>query len=302
MAGSTLLMARRVPSPAPVIADTLAVLASGEKIAALGWMDPKGIDHNAAQTQLIATQEKSDYLLNGEIGYVLHGNSADVLIVAARESTSGDGTNIGLFVVPAQSPGVECTPTPTMDQTRPQARIRFKNVRVDKNAMIAGFDTGLSVLRRSLYLVGVAMAAEQVGVAQQCLDMSVRYACERKQFNRPIGSFQVIKHRCADMMLYVESMRSAVWFAAGVADTFINAETTEEEFTKTFMEVSTMAQSYCVEHCFSCAAESIQIHGGVGFSWEYDTHLYFKRAQSSESLLGNSAWHKEQLAQLVVDA
>ena len=142
-------------------------------------------------------------------------------------------------------------------------------------------------LRKTLDLAAVALAAEQVGGAQKCLDHSVQYAKERIQFGRPIGSFQAIKHKCADMMVAVESARSASYYAGWVA-----AQDGEDLST-----VASLAKAYCSDAYFQCAAESLQIHGGVGFSWEYDVHLYFKRAKSTESFLGDAAYHRERVAQ-----
>jgi alkylation response protein AidB-like acyl-CoA dehydrogenase len=135
----------------------------------------------------------------------------------------------------------------------------------------------------------VALAAEQVGGAQKCLDSSVAYACEREQFGRPIGSFQAIKHKCADMMVEVESARSAAYYAGCVA-----AEGSDE-----LAVCASLAKAYCSDAYFRCAADAIQIHGGVGFTWEYDCHLHFKRAKSSESFLGEPADHRERVARQI---
>ena len=142
-------------------------------------------------------------------------------------------------------------------------------------------------LQRALGLTVAALAAEQVGGAQRCLDLSVEYAKQRVQFGRPIGSFQAIKHMCADMMVEVESARSASYYAGCVA-----AEDGDE-----LPLAASLAQAYCSESYFRCAADAIQIHGGVGFTWEYDVQLYFKRAKSSESFLGDAAYHRERVAQ-----
>jgi len=132
----------------------------------------------------------------------------------------------------------------------------------------------------------IALAAEQLGGAERCLDMAVAYATERVQFGRPIGSFQAIKHKCADMLVLVESARSAVYYAAAA-----QAEGAAEVPT-----LASLAKAYCSDAYFRCAADCIQIHGGVGFTWEYDAHLYFKRAKSSETLLGDATFHRERIA------
>ena len=125
-----------------------------------------------------------------------------------------------------------------------------------------------------------------MGAAERCLNTAVEYAKVRFQFGRAIGSFQAIKHKCADMMVKVESARSAAWYASWVA-----AELPEE-----IPSAAALAQSYCSEAFFECAAESIQIHGGIGFTWEHEAHLYFKRAQSSRTLLGAPAQHRARFA------
>jgi alkylation response protein AidB-like acyl-CoA dehydrogenase len=173
-----------------------------------------------------------------------------------------------------------------MDQTRKQARIEF----FAAAARLVGAEGGADrVLSRTLDLAAVALAAEQVGGAQRCLDMSVDYAKNRIQFGRPIGSFQAIKHKCADMLMEVESAKSAAYYAVWAA-----AEDSEE-----LPVVASLAKSYCSEAYFHAAGENIQIHGGIGFTWEHDAHLYFKRAKSSELLLGDPSYHRDLLARRI---
>ena len=181
---------------------------------------------------------------------------------------------MSLFAVQGTPPGLTRTPLPTMDQTRKQARLEF----ADTPAALIGTDGGAEAgLSKTLDLAAVALAAEQVGGAQHVLDASVEYAKTRIQFGRPIGSFQAIKHKCADMLLEVESAKSAAYYAAWAA-----AEDSDE-----LPVVASLAKSYCSEAYFHAAAENIQIHGGIGFTWEHPAHLYFKRAKSSELLLGD---------------
>jgi alkylation response protein AidB-like acyl-CoA dehydrogenase len=173
-----------------------------------------------------------------------------------------------------------------MDQTRKQAKLEFDGV---TGQLIGNEGEGWTVLSTVLDLAAVALAAEQVGGAQKCLDMSVEYAKVRVQFGRPIGSFQAIKHKCADMLLEVESGKSAAYYAAWAA-----AEDNEE-----LPVAASLAKAYCSDAYFHAAAENIQIHGGIGFTWEHDAHLYFKRAKSSEILLGDATYHRELLAQRI---
>jgi alkylation response protein AidB-like acyl-CoA dehydrogenase len=191
-----------------------------------------------------------------------------------------------LFTVAGDAEGLTRTPLATMDQTRKQARLEFGGT----PAKLLGTEgEGWPVLSRVLDLAAVALAAEQVGGAQKCLEMSVDYAKVRVQFGRPIGSFQAIKHKCADMLLEVESAKSAAYYAGWAA-----AELNEELPT-----VASLAKAYCSDAYFHAAAENIQIHGGIGFTWEHDAHLYFKRAKSSQLLLGDPTYHRELLAQRI---
>jgi alkylation response protein AidB-like acyl-CoA dehydrogenase len=191
-----------------------------------------------------------------------------------------------LFSVAGDAAGLERTALSTMDQTRKQAKLAFSGTPA---TLIGTEGAGWNVLNKVLDLAAVALAAEQVGGAQRCLDASVEYAKERVQFGRPIGSFQAIKHKCADMLLEVESSKSAAYYAGWCA-----AELNDE-----LPSVASLAKSYCSEAYFHCAAENIQIHGGIGFTWEHPAHLYFKRAKSSELLFGDPTYHRELLAQRI---
>jgi alkylation response protein AidB-like acyl-CoA dehydrogenase len=213
--------------------------------------------------------------------FVIDGNNANLVLVAGRTDKG-----VSLFAVEGGAAGMTATPLATMDQTRKQARLEFTST----PARLVGEEGAAApVLSRTLDLAAVALAAEQVGGAQRCLDMAVEYAKTRIQFGRPIGSFQAIKHKCADMLLEVESAKSAAYYAGWAA-----AEDSEE-----LPVVASLAKSYCSEAYFHAAAENIQIHGGIGFTWEHDAHLYFKRAKSSELMLGDPSYHRELLAQRI---
>ncbi|NCZ93288.1 MAG: glycosyltransferase [Actinobacteria bacterium] len=155
---------------------------------------------------------------------------------------------------------------------------------------VSGVIAACALIRRSVFdLAAVALAAEQVGGAQKVLEMAVEYAKVRVQFGRPIGSFQAIKHKCADMLLEVESAKSAAYYGMWCASE-MNAE---------LASTASLAKAYCSEAYFHAAAENIQIHGGIGFTWEHPAHLYFKRAKSSELLFGDPTYHRELLAQRI---
>ncbi|HWD53781.1 MAG TPA: acyl-CoA dehydrogenase family protein [Acidimicrobiales bacterium] len=255
-------------------------IASGETIATLaitednGKWDFSGIECKAAQLG-------DGWVLDGHKMFVLDGHVANLMVTAART-----GKGVSLFAVAGDAAGLTRTPLPTMDQTRKQARLEFSGT----PAVLIGAEGGAEAgLAKTLDLAAVALAAEQVGGAQRVLDASVDYAKTRIQFGRPIGSFQAIKHKCADMLLEVESAKSAAYYAAWAA-----AEDSDE-----LPVVASLAKSYCSEAYFHAAAENIQIHGGIGFTWEHPAHLYFKRAKSSELFLGDPSYHRELLAQRI---
>jgi alkylation response protein AidB-like acyl-CoA dehydrogenase len=255
-------------------------IASGETIATVAFTEPSGKWDEAGIT-MAATKSGDDWKLSGTKMFVLDGHTADLIIVAARTSAG-----VSLFVVSGDAAGLTRTALSTMDQTRKQAKLEFS----DTPARLIGTDgAGWTVLSTVLDLAAVALAAEQVGGAQRCLDMAVEYAKVRVQFGRPIGSFQAIKHKCADMLLEVESGKSAAYYAGWCA-----AEMNEE-----LPSVASLAKAYCSEAYFHAAAENIQIHGGIGFTWEHPAHLYFKRAKSSELLFGDPTYHRELLAQRI---
>jgi alkylation response protein AidB-like acyl-CoA dehydrogenase len=255
-------------------------IASGETIATLAITEDNG-KWDFSGIECAATKKGDGWVLHGHKMFVIDGHVADLIIVAARS-----GAGVSLFAVQGDAAGLTRTPLPTMDQTRKQARLEFAEV----PAVLIGVDGGAEAgLSKTLDLAAVALAAEQVGGAQHVLDASVEYAKTRIQFGRPIGSFQAIKHKCADMLLEVESAKSASYYAAWAA-----AEDSDE-----LPVVASLAKSYCSEAYFHSAAENIQIHGGIGFTWEHPAHLYFKRAKSSELLLGDPSYHRELLAQRI---
>jgi len=256
----------------------LPTIASGETIATLAITEDSGRwDVEAITTK--AKKQDGAWTLDGHKSFVLDGHTAGLVLVAARTEAG-----LSLFAVEGDAAGLTRTPLATMDQTRKQARLEFAGT----PATLVGRDgEAAGGLEKTLQLAAVALAAEQVGGAQRVLDNAVEYAKNRMQFGRPIGSFQAIKHKCADMLLEVESAKSAAYYGAWAA------ATDDEELAL----AASLAKSYCSEAYFHCAAENIQIHGGIGFTWEHHAHLYFKRAKSSELLLGDPAYHRELLAQ-----
>ncbi len=260
--------------------DFLPGIASGETIATVAFTEPSG-KWDEAGVAMEATSNGDGWTLSGTKSFVLDGHLAQLVIVAART-----GKGVSLFAVEGDASGLTRTSLSTMDQTRKQAKLDFENVA----ARLVGTEgEGWNVLSTVLDLVAVGLAAEQVGGAQKVLDMAVEYAKVRVQFGRPIGSFQAIKHKCADMLLEVESAKSAAYYGMWCAS----------EMNDELPSVASLAKAYCSEAYFHAAAENIQIHGGIGFTWEHPAHLYFKRAKSSELLFGDPTYHRELLAQRI---
>ncbi|MEY4164405.1 MAG: hypothetical protein RLZ84_1403 [Actinomycetota bacterium] len=255
-------------------------IASGETIATLATTEPSG-KWDASGITAEAKGSGSDFTINGTKSFVIDGHTANLIIVAAKT-----GKGISLFAVEGDAKGLTRTALSTMDQTRKQAKLEFK----DTPAKLIGTEgAGWDVLSKVFDLAAIGLAAEQVGGAQKVLEMSVEYAKVRVQFGRPIGSFQAIKHKCADMLLEVESAKSAAYYGMWCAS----------EMNDELPSVASLAKAYCSEAYFHAAAENIQIHGGIGFTWEHPAHLYFKRAKSSELLFGDPTYHREQLAQRI---
>ena len=252
---------------------------------------------DASAVQAIASRDGDDYVLNGTLRYVPDGHTAGLLVIAARETGSVGEHGISLFLVAADSVGVERVYLPTMDQTRKQASVVLRDVRVAASDRMGGEGEAWPQLQKIVELASIATAAEQMGGAQQILDATVAYTKERVQFNRPIASFQAVKHKAADMMLRAEVARSAVYYAACVAEEALNDGPLAQELA----EAASVAKAWCSDAYFRNAGDGLQLHGGVGFTWEYDVHLHFKRAKSSEQFLGNGAWHREQVAALLLD-
>ena len=258
--------------------ELLAGIASGEKIVSVAHAEPNG-RWDLAGIEMRARAKGDDFELDGTKSWVLDGHGADTLLVVAR---SDEG--LALFRVDAAAEGLTRDLVPSLDLTRKLAHLNF--AATPATQVSRGDQT--ENLEKVLSLTLAALAAEQVGGAQKCLEMSVEYAQTRLQFGRPIGSFQAIKHKCADMLVSVEFAKSAAYNAC-----FAAAE------GESLREAAAVAKSYCSESYFHAAADCIQIHGGMGFTWEHPAHLYFKRAKASDLLFGDAAHHREALAGLI---
>ena len=262
-------------------AGLLSSLASGQRIATLAIFE-RAHDWRPDGPSTAAVRTDDGWRIDGSKRAVLAGETADTLLVTAVTDYG-----VGLFVVESDASGVEIEPEPVLDLTRRQATIEFDSVTVDDGARLGDGDAAPG-LERALSVARVALAAEQVGGAQACMEMSVDYAKTRHQFGRPIGSFQAIKHRCANMLMKVEHARSAAYYAARVADH-------PDELSL----ASPLAAAVASEAYVWVAGETIQVHGGVGFTWEHDAHVYLKRAKASSLLFGSPGYLRDLLGRAI---
>jgi alkylation response protein AidB-like acyl-CoA dehydrogenase len=255
-------------------ADYLPGIVAGDTIATVALAD----DGRSWQGPVTAEHGAKGWVLSGESRYVLDAGSSSVIFVLAR---TAEGS--GVFAVETGAPEVTVRAEPTLDETRKLASVQFRGVAA--RAIAPG--TGITdALERTLDRACIALACEQVGGAQFALQDAVAYAKARVQFGKPIGAFQALKHRFADMQVLVENARSAANYARWSVDRDVQG----------VGEAAAIAKSYCSDAYYKVAAENIQIHGGNGFTWEYSAHLYYKRAVSSQYLLGDSSFHLQRLA------
>ncbi len=267
----------------------LTKIAAGEAKVALAWTEPNA-RWDAAGVTATAKAADGGYVLNGTKLFVLDAHLADAVVVVAR-TTEGKQPEQGvsLFLVPKGTAGLETKLLPTMDQTRKLCEVALRDVRVPAAALLGAKDGGWAPLARVVERASVALCAEMCGGAQKVLDMTVEYAKIRVAFGRPIGSYQGVKHRAADMLVDVENARSLTYYAAWAVD---------ENVPEAALAAS-MAKAYCSDAYRKTAGAGIQLHGGIGFTWEHDLHLYFKRAKSSEFTFGDATYHRERVAQLI---
>lgn len=257
--------------------DYLPGLASGETIGTVALAEDTGSWQPSAVTAA-ATSTDDSWVINGHKNFVLDGAVADLVLVAAR---SDDG--VGVFAVDGGASGLEVEPLTTMDQTRKQARLTFSETPA---RLIGSFEAAEPALSAMLDLAAIALSAEALGGTGMVLDMAVDYAKVREQFGRKIGSFQAIKHKCASMLVELESSRSAAYYALWAASV------RDPDVPK----VASLAKAFCLDAFMSACGENIQIHGGIGFTWEHPAHLYLKRAKNAQLFLGSSDFHRQQLA------
>ncbi|VWD23144.1 acyl-CoA dehydrogenase [Burkholderia aenigmatica] len=278
----------------PLANGWLAKIAEGACSATLAL--PFDLQAGARQLPVVAEETAGGYALSGKLEQVIDGARADLLLVPAR--IANEGQSIGLFAIDvATASGLKVTPLNTLDATRPIARVVLDEACVSREALLAGGTAVAQVLERTAWFAALALAAEQLGGAQQCLDLTLDYTSQRVQFGRAIASFQAVKHRCAQMMVLIESARSAVLGAAHAWD----AEAGSAQPSDALRADIAAAKSAANDAYAFCAQEAIQLHGGVGFTWEYDPHLYFKRAQASGSQFGTTPQLLEWIASHAID-
>jgi alkylation response protein AidB-like acyl-CoA dehydrogenase len=262
-------------------------ISSGEMIFTLAVAEGSG-RFDSAGVDLPARKDGKGYVLEGEKLFAADAHVADRIIVAARTRTAGDRDDgVTLFVVDRNAAGVVVEQLPNADMTRRTCRVRLDRVRVASSDVLGREHEGGSVLRKVALQAAAGASVEMVGTAQRALDLSVQYAKERVQFGKPIGSFQAVKHKCVDMLIAVENARSLCYHAAW----------TVAENSPDAPPAVAMAKAYTSEIGKNVCSDAIQVHGGIGFTWEHDMHLYYRRALAIDAGWGNASFHREVVAQ-----
>jgi alkylation response protein AidB-like acyl-CoA dehydrogenase len=263
-------------------------ITAGEVKVALAWTEP-ALRWDAAGIALPAREAGGGFILSGSKLFVGDAHLADILVVAVRTrdgSTMEDG--VSLFLVPRDTPGLTIALMPTIDETRKLCEVRFDNLSLPASALLGEKHSGWAPLSRVVARATVALCAEMCGGAQQVLDMTVDYAKLRIAFGKPIGSFQGVKHQAADMLVAIENAKSLTYYAAWAFD---------QGLDEAPLAVS-MAKAAASDMARKVAGTGIQLHGGIGMTWEHDLQLYFKRAKASEVAFGDATWHRERVARL----
>jgi alkylation response protein AidB-like acyl-CoA dehydrogenase len=267
----------------------LSKISAGQAKTTLAFTEPNA-RWDAAGITASAKESGGKFTLTGTKLFVLDAHVADVLVVAARtREGKRPEEGLSLFLVPKGAKGLDVKLLPTMDQTRKLCEVTFNDVTVGADALLGAKDQAWGPLSRVLDRATVALCAEMCGGAQRVLDMTTDYAKIRIAFGKPIGSYQGVKHRAADMLVEVENAKSLTYYAAWAMD---------ENVPEAPLAAS-MAKAYVSDAFRRTAGAGIQLHGGIGFTWEHDLHLYFKRAKSSEFTFGDASYHRERVAQLI---
>jgi alkylation response protein AidB-like acyl-CoA dehydrogenase len=265
--------------------EVLSAIAAGDARATLAFTEPSG-RWDAEGVTLSAQKSGDGWTLNGTKLFVPGAGVADYMVVAARTRSSGE-EGITLFLVKGRPAGMSVKPLSTLDMTHKWYEVKFDNVQLGGDALMGEADKGWVPLRRALDWATAGICAEMVGGAQKVLEDSVEYAKTRQQFGKPIGIYQAVSHKLADMLLEVESAKSVTYYAAWTVD----ADAPDRALA------CSIAKAYTSDAYRHATGSGIQVHGGIGFTWEHDMHLYFKRAKASEVTLGDPTFHRELVAE-----
>ncbi|HEV3405829.1 MAG TPA: acyl-CoA dehydrogenase [Candidatus Dormibacteraeota bacterium] len=265
--------------------EVLGAIAQGSARATLAFTEPTG-RWDADGVALKATQSGGGWRLDGVKTFVPDAHTADYIAVVAR-SRGGGEEGLTLFLIDGRPKGMTIKPLETMDMTRRWCEVRFDGVQLAADAVMGAPDKAWPALKRALEWATAALCAEMVGGVQKVLETSTEYAKTRHQFGKPIGIYQAVSHKIADMLVLSESGRSATYYAAWA----VEADAPDRSLA------ASMAKAYVSDAYRKVAGDGIQVHGGIGFTWEHDMHLYFKRAKSSEVTLGDATYHRELVAQ-----
>jgi alkylation response protein AidB-like acyl-CoA dehydrogenase len=263
----------------------LPAIAGGAARATVAFLDAE-LDWRPEATATRAEPVPGGVRLTGAKQWVPWAHVADLLLVPARGPEG-----LSLFLVEAGAKGLDLSPIPAMDPGMRWSTVRLDGVRVGQGARLGEPGAAAGILDGLLRRGAVGAAAMMLGAARRCLDMSVAYAKVREQFGQPIGSFQAVRHRCAEMLLEVENAHAAAYYAAWALD----ADAADAALA------ASVAKAYVSEAARRVCGEAIQVHGGIGFTWEYDLHLYFKRAKTLEAAWGDADYHRELVVQQIAD-
>jgi alkylation response protein AidB-like acyl-CoA dehydrogenase len=265
--------------------EALSAIAAGDARATLAFTEPSG-RWDADGITLSAQKAGDGWTLNGTKLFVPGAGVADFTVVAARTRSTGED-GITLFLVKGRPAGMTVRALATLDMTHKWYEVKFDNVQLGADALMGEPDKGWTPLRRALDWATAGICAEMVGGAQKVLEDSVEYAKTRQQFGKPIGIYQAVSHKLADMLLEVESAKSVTYYAAWTVD----ADAPDRALA------CSIAKAYTSDAYRHATGSGIQVHGGIGFTWEHDMHLYFKRAKASEVTLGDPTFHRELVAE-----
>ena len=271
-------------SPSGLKNKILPEIISGSKIGSFGIYENDRYEINDENISTVAESNDDGYILNGKKSYVMFGDTSDYFAILAK---SKDGFKF--IMVDKDAPGVTIAETTSLDQTRPMAEIKLENVEVVKENFMFDIEEDKNIWNKVKHISISFLSMEQVGGAQACLDMSTEYAKERIQFGRPIGSFQAIQHMCADMLLQIESAKSIAYSSVRVDS---------EDIVELEMS-SSMAKAYCSDVFNKVSGDNIQVHGGIGFTWEHPAHLYFKKAKSDSLIFGTARSARNDVSRLL---